>query len=450
SAETISKLLPIEGEKEQLKESLAEIMEQIITAKVKGEGNLRAFVQQKWSDYNAEYRFVFNKLLTGGYRVGVAKITIHKSLADAYNIPYEDVALRLMGKWSPQQGSLEELLTKSDKSFEKAKPYPFMLAKQLDKSWQEMGDPTAWLVEYKWDGIRGQIVKRDGEVCIWSRGEELVSPQFPELLEFFSDFKSDFVLDGELLPIKNEKILPFNVLQTRLNRKTLSPRLLRENPVGFFAYDVLEWNGTEIRGKTQSERRDILEDLAKNTSLKISQRLYPKSWSEVEKWRSDARNIGAEGLMLKRLDSDYKIGRVSDTWFKFKCEPFTIDAVLLYAQAGRGRRANLYTDYSLAVWDGDQLLVVAKAYSGLTDEELLEVDRFIKANTKERFGPVRSVKPELVFEVAFEGIQESKRHKSGVATRFPRINRWRRDKKATDADRIETLREMAKNQIIHD
>ncbi len=444
SAETIAKLLPPEGGGGK-EDSLAHIMESILRHRKAGEDALKEFVVRKWQQYDADTRFVFNKLLTGGYRVGVAKISIHKSLAKHYQLKYEDVALRLMGKWSPQTESLEDLLLKPQLSFDQAKPYPFMLAKALEKDLDTLGKPSDWLIEYKWDGIRGQVVKRGSTVSIWSRGEALVSEQFPELLAFFGGFKQDFVLDGELLPYQDGQVLPFNVLQTRLNRKNVSPKLVKQNPVHLFAYDLVEWQGEDIRSWNQGQRREQLERLAADSVLQISQRLEFTSWSEVQQIQEAARDIGAEGLMIKNLESTYQVGRVHDTWFKFKCEPFTVDAILLYAQAGRGRRANLYTDYSLAVWDGDQLVVFAKAYSGLSDEELKEVDRFIKANTKERFGPVRSVKPELVFEVAFEGIQESPRHKSGVATRFPRINRWRKDKKPEDADTLEMVKGLAQN-----
>jgi len=315
----------------------------------------------------------------------------------------------------------------------------------LEKGLEELGPITNWQTEYKWDGIRGQIIKRKGEVFIWSRGEELVTQQFPEIGEELMHWQGDFVIDGELLAYKDGEVLHFAALQKRLNRKNLSKKMLEEVPVVLFGYDLLEWEGEDWRQKDLSERRGQLEKIfAENPTnrLLLSPVIAATSWKELEAIRSDARTINSEGLMLKHLASPYHTGRKKGDWWKWKIDPLTIDAVLIYAQKGSGRRSAYYTDYTFAVKRGDQLVTIAKAYSGLTDKEIQEVSRFVNNNALEKFGPVRTVKPELVFEIAFEGIALSNRHKSGVALRFPRILRWRKDKTVADIDDIEDIKRL--------
>jgi DNA ligase-1 len=304
-------------------------------------------------------------------------------------------------------------------------------------------------VEWKWDGIRAQLILRNGNIFIWSRGEELVTDKFPELHVLAENLPEGTVLDGEILAFSDDSPLPFQVLQTRIGRKNLSKKALREAPVAFMAYDILEFGGKDIRPNPHRERRSILEELHRPFSEELPWRLSPlvsfSDWNHAREIHAKAREMKAEGFMIKRRDAPYGTGRKKGDWWKWKSDPYSVDAVLIYAQKGHGRRADLFTDYTFAVWNGDVLVPFAKAYSGLSDAEIRETDRFIKQNTLEKFGPVRTVKPELVFEIGFEGIAESSRHKSGIAVRFPRILRPRPDKTAADADTLETLKALLMN-----
>lgn len=394
-----------------------------------------------WDHLDAWQRFVFHKMLMGGFRLGLSQKLTVRALAKYLNKDENELAHRLMGNWTPDQTSFEELLLNDDPAVDLSKPYPFYLAHQLDEALSGLGSEKEWQAEWKWDGIRGQLVLRGGEAFVWSRGEELQTGKFPELEALAEILPDGTVLDGEILPFK-EGILPFQELQTRIGRKNLSKKLLEKCPVVLRAYDLLEWDGEDLRSRALSKRREILSQLIKNhphPALQLSEAIDFKSWEELSAIRAGAREIRAEGLMLKRKDSPYRVGRKRGDWWKWKLEPLTVDAVMIYAMRGHGRRANLYTDYTFAVWDGEQLVPFTKAYSGLTDAEFKEVDRFVKQNTVERFGPVRSVKPALVFEIAFEGIQKSTRHKSGIALRFPRMKRWRRDKPLEEANTLQDL-----------
>ncbi|MFN8553373.1 MAG: cisplatin damage response ATP-dependent DNA ligase [Candidatus Obscuribacterales bacterium] len=328
-----------------------------------------------------------------------------------------------------------------------------------------LGDVSEWQAEWKWDGIRSQLIRRGGQSFIWSRGEELISDRFPELIEESVLLPNGTVIDGEILPWKEANVLPFSQLQLRIGRKNVSKKMLEDVPVIIMAYDLLEFNGIDIRDRPLAERRELLERLLRGLScsanpaqltltasdiaapscqrlserLRISPRVETLSWEELSEARNTARSLNVEGLMLKRLSSPYKVGRQRGDWWKWKVNPFTMDAVLIYAQRGSGKRASLYTDYTFGLWDNGKLVPVAKAYSGLTDDEIRQVDLFVRQNTLEKFGPVRTVKPELVFELAFEGIARSTRHKSGIAVRFPRMVRWRIDKPANEADTLETV-----------
>jgi DNA ligase-1 len=391
-------------------------------------------------------RFVFNKLITGGFRVGVSEKLIVKALALWLNKEENQIAHRLMGNWSPFETTLQALLLQENFADNLSKPYPFFLAYALEQAPEELGNENDWLAEYKWDGIRGQIIVRNNEIFIWTRGEELVTEKYPELHALKSFLPNGTVLDGELMAYKNNTILSFQHLQKRIGRKTVSKKLLAEIPVAFFAYDILEHNGQDIRELPLTHRRELLEKLLVNINhagvVLLSEKVTFSSWSELINIQANARNINAEGLMLKNLNAPYEVGRKKGNWWKWKVSPYTIDAVMIYAMQGHGRRANLFTDYTFAVWDNGALVPFAKAYSGLTDKEILAVDKFVKQNTIEKFGPVRSVKAELVFEIAFEGIALSTRHKSGIALRFPRIARWRKDKPAAEANTLDDLKSL--------
>jgi DNA ligase-1 len=347
-----------------------------------------------------------------------------------------------MGKWDPTQLSLQELLLPGDPQEDYSKPYPFLLAHPVETNFQEVFEASDWLAEWKWDGIRGQLIRRGQQSFIWSRGEELVNDKFPEILALLDQLPNGTVLDGELLAFRDGSPLPFSVLQTRIGRKNLSKKQLHEAPVSFMAFDLLEWEGKDLREQPLEQRKALLDSIHNSLSLpslEISVPISFDSWKELTQHRMTSREQGSEGLMLKKIDSSYETGRKRGSWWKWKLDPLTIDGVLIYAQKGHGRRADLFTDYTFGVWDGELLVSFAKAYSGLSDAEIREVDAYVKKNTKEKFGPVRTVTPGLVFEIAFEGIQASPRHKSGIALRFPRIARWRKDKTIDQANSLADL-----------
>ena len=398
-----------------------------------------------WNEMNESQRFVWNKLITGGFRVGVSRRLVVRALERFSGIDAAVITHRLMGEWPVTADTYRRILSSDTRDADISRPYPFYLAYPLEGDPKDLGSLENWQVEWKWDGIRGQVIKRSQQVFIWSRGEELVTDKYPELAEDAALLPDGTVLDGEILPWREGQPLPFSELQRRIGRKIVSKKLLKEVPTAFLSYDVLESDGEDIRSSALSQRRQMLSQLLSKfpaSRLMISPVVSVKTWKELEVLHTQSRRRKVEGFMLKRNDSVYQVGRRRGDWWKWKIEPLTADAVLIYAQRGHGKRAGLYSDYTFAVWQGETLVPFAKAYSGLSNEEIGLVDRFIQRNTLERFGPVRSVRPELVFEIAFEGIQKSSRHKSGVAVRFPRIMHWRRDKKIEEADTIETLRSL--------
>lgn len=442
-AETIALILPKPSR--QVDKSLSEWIQWLQELRQNDESVQKALLFDAWTGLDVNERFVFNKLITGGFRVGVSQKLMVRALAKYLDRDENVMAHRLMGNWVPEEITFEELLKSESESDDISKPYPFYLAYQLEETWDEMGSTDHWQAEWKWDGIRGQVIVRKNELFVWSRGEELVTDKYPEYHPFAQQLPNGTVLDGEILAFENGEPLPFAVIQKRIGRKTLSKKLLTEAPVIFMAYDILEFEGKDVRAKPLSDRREMLQQVvinAKNDSLRLSSNIDFDSWENLAETREKSREVKAEGIMLKRKDADYKVGRKRGDWWKWKVDPMTIDAVMIYAMRGHGRRANLYTDYTFAVWNGDQLVPFAKAYSGLTDKEFREVDAFVKKNTLERFGPVRSVKAELVFELAFEGIAESSRHKSGIALRFPRMKRWRQDKPASEANTLDDLKRL--------
>jgi DNA ligase-1 len=405
----------------------------------------KASILTCWKGMNDAEKFVFNKLITGGFRIGVSAQLVIQSLARLLNEEPAILAHRLSGKWDPSAITYDQLVHGQGSEDNLSQPYPFFLAHGLAESISSLGTPAEWHAEWKWDGIRGQVIKRKGQWFVWSRGEELLTDKFPEFDEWRSLLPDGLVLDGEILAMKAGNPLPFALLQTRINRIKISKRQLTEVPVHFMAFDLLEFEGEDWRSKELHERRKKLEEIISNIghpSLLLSGGIGFTAWDELTAYRSTSRDNGSEGLMLKRNNSTYQAGRKSGDWWKWKTDPLTVDAVLIYAQKGHGRRSNLYTDYTFAVRDGDRLVSFAKAYSGLTDKEFIAVDAFVKKNAVEKFGPVRTVKPELVFEIAFEGISESKRHKSGIAVRFPRMSKWRTDKKVEDINTLDDLKNL--------
>lgn len=418
-------------------------------------------------------KLVCIKLITGSFRVGVSRLLVTRALAAVAGVDAKRIAQRLVGYTDlsarPTAAHYQQLVAPvSEEGDERSEgqPYPFFLAPPLqlatDAFEATIGNPDLWQVEWKWDGIRAQLVKRDGQLWVWSRGEELVTDRFPELQALTDSLPDGTVLDGELVvwkpasdaEIKHQnaqgQVQPFALLQQRIGRKTLTPKILQTLPVVILAYDLLEWQGTDWREKPQSARRAQLEKVVEacgQSQLQLSPLINGASWQDLDKLREASRSLGVEGFMLKRKDAHYGVGRTKDVgvWWKWKIDPYTADAVLIYAQTGHGRRASLYTDYTFAVWNSPEghperkLVPFAKAYSGLTDAEMREVDAIIRKTTIEKFGPVRSVTPTMVFELGFEGIALSSRHKSGIAVRFPRMLRWRQDKPVAEADTLQTL-----------
>ena len=456
TAETLALLLPdpIERSHKTLSEWMV-WLEDLKTLKEEPARQEHA-IKDAWKSLNAEERFVFNKLITGGFRLGIASRTVIKALAKDQECEEGQIALALSGQWDPTQLTFKELMARGQGS-DLSIPYPFYLAypiptdpKANDKDQQqalkELGAITDYQIEWKWDGIRGQLIRRKGKVFLWSRGSELISDSFPELIRAGESFNEDVVLDGEIVAY-TDSIEPFEQLQRRLGRKQPSKNMLQKVPVRFIAYDILERDGKDLRKETLKSRRSHLEQFMHQHPLDkvmISDAINVNSWSHLVDLHKLSRQHRAEGFMIKANESQYREGRKRGDWWKWKVNPMTVDAVLLYANRGSGRRANLYSDYTFAVWSSDDkntrtLLPFAKAYSGLTDKEITEVDKFVKKNTKERFGPVRSVIPQLVMEIGFEDIRRSTRHKSGFAVRFPRILRWRKDKPLEDIDSMDRL-----------
>jgi DNA ligase-1 len=479
--ETIALLLPPPDRSSDvpLHEWMSEVL---IPLSSQSEAEQASSLVEAWRRLTAEERFVFNKLVTGSFRVGVSQGLVVRGLAEAAQLPAAVVAHRLMGNWEPTPEFYRSILAPDSGETDRSRPYPFCLAHALQEAPETLGEIADWSAEWKWDGIRAQVIRRGGDSFVWSRGEELILERFPELQGDVDSLPDGTVLDGEIVGWKEGRVLPFNDLQKRIGRKSIGKKLLADVPAHFLAFDLLEDGGLDLRDRPFSERRRRLEaiiadarsrysetpvataeagttDGAVATLPKKARRTKPvvsqpaaesrfmispvveaASWENLLEIRSQSRDQNVEGLMVKRRDSVYGTGRVTGLWWKWKVEPYTCDAVLIYAQRGHGRRASLYTDYTFAAWHNGELVPFAKAYSGLSDQEIQKVDKFIRQNTVEKFGPVRSVKPELVFELAFEGIQRSSRHKSGLAVRFPRMARWRHDKTPDQADFLDSIK----------
>lgn len=448
-SETIALVLPEAQHKTNRK--LHEWIRDLSALNGKTDEEKKEFIINAWNSLETPERFIFNKLISGNFRIGVSNKMLVNALAKQSDMESNKVMHSIMGKWQPWEISYEDLMAGAHVNTDSSWPYPFCLAYALEAEPSSLGAVTEWQAEWKWDGIRGQIVKRNGELFIWSRGEELVTEQFPELHFLAEELLDGTVLDGEILSVKDGNVQAFSVLQQRLNRKTINKSQLSDAPIGFYTYDLLEYKGRDLREETLEKRRALLVKTISGLKTQHIAVLSPvvsfKDWEDLAEQRKGSREINSEGIMLKKLDSLYHSGRKRGDWWKWKVNPYTVDTVMIYAQKGSGRRANFFTDYTFAVRDGDQLITVAKAYSGLTDKEIKEVNSFVVKNAIEKFGPVRTVKPELVFEIAFEGIAESKRHKAGLALRFPRIARWRKDKKANEINTLDDLRQLLQSTL---
>lgn len=444
-AETISLVLPPPRAGGAGDLSLAAWMARLRQLSGADEDTRKAGILAAWDVLGPVERLLFTKLLTGGFRIGVSQKLMTRALARATGRPEPELTHRLMGGWTPDTVTWEGLIESHDPTTDQSRPYPFHLAHPLEDP-AALGPLAGWAAERKWDGIRGQLILRGGDHHLWSRGEELMTDRFPEFARLRDFLPPGTVIDGEVLAFRDGRPMPFNALQKRIGRKTVPKRLLAETPVILMAYDLLEDDGQDIRDLPFRARRArldaLLAALPPEAPIRPSQLIAADSWDDLARIRDTSRAAMAEGLMLKRCDSPYLAGRRKGDWWKWKVDPLTVDAVMIYAQAGSGRRANLFTDYTFAVWSGDDLVPFTKAYSGLTDAEFGQITAWVRKNTRQRFGPVRQVTPELVFEIAFEGIQRSTRHKSGVALRFPRMARWRHDKPASEANTLADLHQM--------
>ena len=448
-SETIALVLP--PPENLTNRKLHEWINDLAALSSKTEDEKKSFILNAWNSLETQERFIFNKLISGNFRIGVSNKMLVNALAKQSETEANKIMHSIMGKWEPTEITYNDLVGGAHVNTDSSWPYPFCLAYALEMEPSSLGKPEEWQAEWKWDGIRGQIVKRNGELFIWSRGEELVTAQFPELHFLVDELADGTVLDGEILSVKDGNVQAFSILQQRLNRKTINKSQLNDAPIGFYTYDILEHDGVDVRDQDMTFRRDLLEEIIAQVSVKDVIVLSPivafDSWEQLATIRQGARDINSEGIMLKKKESLYHAGRKRGDWWKWKINPYTVDTVMIYAQKGSGRRANFFTDYTFAVRDGDKLITIAKAYSGLTDKEIKEVNSFVVKNAVEKFGPVRTVKPELVFEIAFEGIAESKRHKAGLALRFPRIARWRKDKKADEINTLEDLRQLLSSTL---
>ena len=442
--ETIALMLP--PAKRQTDRPLAEWITQrfIPLRQLDAEGQFHA-IAAAWAELGSSERLVWNKLLTGTFRVGVARQLVSRALAEVVGVRPDVMEHRLTGDWSPTSQFFSALLQTDTDDTDVSRPYPFQLAWPLESDVETLGDRMRWLVDWKWNGIRAQLISRDGQTFLWARGDELVTDRFPEIAAAAESLPDGVAIDGEILAWADGTVLGFGELQRRVGRGKVSAKLVREAPVVFFAFDLLEYEHGDIRYRALLSRRALLVEVLERLDARARARIVltpavnASSWAEVATRRSEARSHGAEGLVLKRLESPYAIGRQRGSWWKWKTDPLTIDAVLLYAERGQGSSAERYTSYTFAVWSEGDLVPFAKTRAGLTDDEVEEVDRFVRANTREQFGPVRSVVPELVFELAFEGVERSSRHKSGITVRSPRIVRRRKDKRPEDADSLDTI-----------
>jgi DNA ligase-1 len=441
-SETLARLLP---DREPTDQPLHEVIEQRVQPLPQmDDATRRQTVVESWHMMSQLQRFLYHKFITGALRVGVSQKLVVRALAEVAGIDQAVMAHRLAGQWQPTAADYQALFAPVSASHDPGQPYPFFLAHPIEMASESLGPIEDWLVEWKWDGVRAQLLRRQGPVMVWTRGDELVSPAFPEVMQAGQHLPEGTVLDGEIVAWEQGQPLPFAMLQRRLNRKSMAPMLFPEVPVVFMAFDLLEHQGIDIRHQTTAERRARLEalieaDLPTETPLRLSPRVAVDDWDALQAMLDDAARRGVEGVMLKRWDAMYHVGRPRGPWWKWKLPPHTVDAVLIHAQHGSGKRAGLFTDYTFGVWHEGQLVPVAKAYSGLTNDEIREVDRFIRNHTLARHGPVHAVEPRLVFELGFENIQRSSRHKAGLALRFPRMLRQRSDKTPAEADTLATL-----------
>jgi len=441
--ETISLITP--NPTSNSNRSLSEWIKIIMDLKGKEEIVIKETTQNAWNSLDQDERFLFNKLITGGFRIRVSQKTVINAIAKYSGIEENKITHRLMGNWDPVSTSFDELVLNANPTEDLSKPYPIFKAIPLDNEIAQLGDPVDWIAERKWDGIKGQLILRQGEYYLWSSGEDLVSEKFPELEILKNKINNDVVIIGEILPFKDDKILNFNILQSRIGKKNITKKVLVDAPVIILASDLLEYKGEDIRDQPLIKRRELLEliiDEISSDRLLLSDQVKFDSWDELAIERDNSRTYYSEGLSLKKKHSEYNTNCEKGDWWNWKVDPFTIDAVLIYVQRGTGQKSKTYTEFTFAVKHGESLVPFTKASSGLSEEEVEEIALFVKKKTREKFGPVRSIEPELVFEIEFEGIAKSLRHKCGVVLRFPRIKRWRKDKLKEEINTLGDLNEI--------
>ncbi len=442
-AETISLL--VRGDPEAVPMSLSEIVQQILYPLASADSMERkSILSSTWDKLRPIDLLPFHKLLTGGFRIGVSRGNLCKALATVAGMDPAVISQRISGDWDPRVKTFDRIVGEERAEDSWCRPFPFCLASPLQDKPEILGDPGDWWAEWKWDGIRSQLLSEENKGMLWTRGDESVGESFPELMSMISHLPPGLSIDGEILAWGPGGLRSFNRLQKRLGRKQPGPSLLKKEPVQFMAYDLLRKDSKDLREEPFIRRRRMLEDmvsvLPEGFPIRLSPEVQGETWQSLAKSRRESRERGVEGLMLKRKDSIYSTGRVKGDWYKWKVDPFVADMVVVGAQLGHGKRANLYSDYTLAVLDErGEFVTVAKAYSGITDDEMREIDRYVRKNITGKFGPLRGVRPGIVFEVAFEGARASGRHKSGVALRFPRIQRWRKDKGPKEVDSLENL-----------
>ncbi len=443
-AETISLIMTHEGSRSDY--TLTDIIGIINNHREDEISDMKESVADLWKVLDKRELFAFNRLITRGFRTCVSSKVLINAIAECESADPDIITYRLSQKWDPQSTTYSQLIAGAEDKTDPCKPYSFCFANAIEGEINLSGECKEWAAEWKWDGMRAQLIRRDSQFFVWSRSGEILTEMFPELEVSLSYLPDGLVLDGEIICYGNGMPMSFNALQKRINRKYLTSKMKKEAPAVFVAFDVIEFQSNDIRSKPFHERRLLLEQLLcdkhEGDVIKLSPTISFSEWDELKSIRNLSHKIGAHGLMLKKKDSDYSSGRAQGNWWKWKVDPMIVNAVLIYAQSGHDRRSGVNSVYTFGVWYEDTLVPIAKAHSGLEDIVKAEVDRFVVENTLEKFGPVRTVNPELVFEIAFEGITESARHKSGIALRYPRISRWRKDKKASDADSILTLKKL--------
>ena len=444
-AETIALILPPPtGQAEQ---GLSHWIETITELKGRASEAQKALVFKSWEVLDKAERFQFNKLVTGSFRVSVSQRLMTRALSLATGMPETVLAHRISGGWDPESTAFQDLVREQSPTEEAGRPYPFQRIHPLEEGPNVLGETSGYLIDWKWEGIRCQLIRRSSNSFIWSEKGELITGAFPAIASALDNFPEGLVLDGEIVIMQDAGVGPASGIEKRLGMKKPGPKALRELPAAFIAFDILEREGTDLRDRPLLERKQQLLDLAGQVDatgevILFSDPLPVNDWADVAGFRAEARNMRADGLLIKKRELPYRSGDVEGPWLHWKPEAHTINALLIYATRGQGGSTRQYTDLSFAVWAGDQLVPFTRTIEGLPEEDMAELSSWIRENTVERFGPVRSVRAEQVFEIAFEGIEPSSRHRSGLILRSPRILRWCRGLTPDRAGKLSSLKKL--------